>query len=372
MTEPDWDTYLQQQLDERASTGQLRRLPPPLDGRPDFCSNDYLGLARLAQLRLQVAHLAQDAPTGSTGSRLLAGNSELAMQVEAQIAAYHGAEAGLLFASGYQANVGLFQALAGRGDTILYDEHIHASMRDGIRLSLAQAFRFRHNDLDDLQARLARVPQPGTGRVLIAVEALYSMEGDTAPLGALAQLCARTGARLVVDEAHSNGILGPQGRGLATHPAIAPWCLARVYTFGKALGSHGAIVLGSTTLRDYLVNFCRSFIYTTAPPAHTLYTLQAAYQLLPGLEAERQLLQVHTGRLRAALQASGRPFVGGDSPIFGVLAGGDMAQLLQALAPVQVLPVRSPTVARGQERVRICLHSFNTPDDVSLLIGCLS
>lgn len=360
-----WEDDLIRQAAERETAGLLRRLPQP-DSRPDFSSNDYLGLAENIELHSRIlAQMQQQAGHGTGGSRLLAGNSALAEQLETELAVYHGAEAGLLFGSGFMANVGLFAALATRHDTILYDELVHASMRDGIRLSLATAHSFRHNDLDHLRQRL----QQARGRVLIAVEGLYSMDGDLAPLEELATLCHEMGARLVVDEAHSNGLYGPAGCGLAHTEHIRTACLARLYTFGKALGCHGAVVVGSQALRTHLINHARSFIFTTAQPLHSLIAVQEAYRLLPTLEAERQRLFGYVAELKSFLEAQDLAYTGGHSPIFGLL-GASTRQVrawAERMQQVQLRPILHPTVPQGQERIRICLRAGHTPAQLQLL-----
>ena len=262
------DHKLRQALAKRARAGSLRQLSASGAGI-DFCSNDYLGLARSSPLRTLIDRIRAKhprAPLGSTGSRLISGNSAAAEHLEARLAVYHRAEAGLLFGSGYAANSGLFACIAGPGDTLIMDELIHASSVDGARLSKARKLVFRHNDLDDLAARL----DGASGATFIGVESLYSMGGDTAPLPEMAALAVEYGAGLVVDEAHSNGITGPGGAGSVVENGLEDCVFARVHTFGKGLGLHGAVVLGSKTLRDYLVNFCRPFVYSTAPPRESL------------------------------------------------------------------------------------------------------
>ncbi|MCL4171189.1 UNVERIFIED_CONTAM: hypothetical protein GTU68_025567, partial [Idotea baltica] len=249
---------MQDALDARQAQGLLRQLPTPIGERIDFCSNDYLGFAHT----LRVA-----APTsgGATGSRLISGNSTLAEALEQQIANFHGAEAALLFPSGYAANIGLLPAVAGRGDTIVYDKLIHASLRDGIRLSRAKALSFAHNDLTDLIKKL----QNPEGQTFVVIESVYSMDGDQAPLTDIVNICQQYDALLIVDEAHGTGVIGKRDQ---------VW--ARVHTFGKAIGSHGAAIVGSQLLKSYLLNFARSFIYATALPDHTLLSIQAAYSAL--------------------------------------------------------------------------------------------
>ncbi|UOQ67654.1 aminotransferase class I/II-fold pyridoxal phosphate-dependent enzyme [Hymenobacter volaticus] len=273
------------QLAQREADGTRRRLTQPAAGLVDFSSNDYLGLSRHPALQAALQHATTEA-AGSTGSRLLTGNSAATEVLETHLAEFHRAEAALLFNSGYAANMGFFSAVPRRGDTILYDEASHASVKDGIRSSFATAWSFRHNDLADLERRLARA----TGAVFVAVEALYSMDGDMAPLAELAVFCRERELYLVVDEAHSNGIYGPNGEGLVVALGLEADVFARILTFGKALGSQGAVVAGPSLLRDYLLNFSRPFIYTTALPPLTVAGLTVAYYLLPDLAPEREQL----------------------------------------------------------------------------------
>ncbi|PUZ30121.1 8-amino-7-oxononanoate synthase [Chitinophaga costaii] len=361
------EEFLHAQLDARRAQHAFRTLSLPV-GQVDFCSNDYLGLAASAAMQAKVQSIlaAGDQRPGSTGSRLLAGNYAAIMAAETQLAAFHQASAGLLFNAGYDANVGLFSCVPQKGDTIVYDALIHASIRDGIRLSRAQAFSFVHNDLEDLRKKVGH----GSGRVFVAVESVYSMDGDQAPLAAMAALCRETGAYLIVDEAHATGVIGAQGEGLVQHLGLVPYCFARVHTFGKAVGCHGAIVLGSALLRDYLINFSRSFIYTTALPPASIAAIVAAYSLFPGMDAERLHLQQLIVQLREALPA-GR-LLPSQTPIQPILAPGNvavrrLAEQLQA-GGLDVRAILHPTVPKGQERLRVVLHSFNTRAEVARLI----
>jgi 8-amino-7-oxononanoate synthase len=263
-------------LEKRRSAGLLRSLKTP-ENLIDFCSNDYLGLARSVTLRQTIEQsvaVHSNRLNGSTGSRLLAGNSALAEELETELAAFHDTEAALIFNSGYDANVGLLASLPQRGDTLLTDDLIHASMIDGARLSVANRFKFRHNDLDDLENRLKRA----TGTVYVAIESVYSMDGDLAPLTEIVELCEHYEAALIVDEAHATGVFGPQGGGLVQSLGLQKRVFARVHTFGKALGVHGAAVVGSASLRDFLINFARSFVYSTALPPHSLLAIHSVYR----------------------------------------------------------------------------------------------
>ncbi|GAB3237536.1 pyridoxal phosphate-dependent aminotransferase family protein [Hymenobacter seoulensis] len=365
---------LAQHLAKRDADGTQRRLTLSASGLVDFSSNDYLGLSRhpTVQAALQEA-LAE--PAGSTGSRLLTGNSQAAEELETVLAAFHRAEAALLFNSGYAANLGFFSALPRRGDTILYDEASHASVKDGIRGSFATAWSFRHNDVQDLERKLVRA----TGAVFVAVEALYSMDGDMAPLAELAALCQEKGLHLVVDEAHTNGIYGTQGEGLVTALGLEEQVFARILTFGKALGSQGAAVAGSTLLRDYLLNFSRPFIYTTALPPLTVAGLRAAYAVLPTLTAERNRLFELSDYLTATLNAVPGLRVPLEShvihPVFFTASPGPanvraVAAAAQA-AGFDVRPIVSPTVPVGTERLRLIVHSYNTEAEIDELADVL-
>lgn len=235
-------------LVKRKKIGNLRQLQLPASHMPiDFSSNDYLGLARSTQLAVAVLKEVEkySGPLnghGSTGSRLLTGNSLYAHELEDAIARFHGFEAGLLFGCGYMANVGLISAVAGNGDTIIYDAGVHASMMDGMRLSRAQAYPFRHNDLDHLEHRLKNLPREGD--LFICVESLYSTDGSKAPLGEICRLAKQYEGHVIVDEAHAVGVQGVSGKGLVAEYDLTADVFAQIVTFGKALGTHGAIVLG--------------------------------------------------------------------------------------------------------------------------------
>ena len=364
---------MRDKLAARAEQQSLRRLRAPAPG-PDFCSNDYLGLARSPRLKQAVrqAEAAWNGANGSTGSRLISGNTPATEALEARIADYHRGSAALLFSSGYAANTGLLACLAGAGDTLITDELIHASMIDGARLSRARRLVFRHNDLDDLEAKL----RDAAGNVVIAVESLYSMDGDIAPLVAMQDLADRYGAALVVDEAHSNGVYGPQGRGSVVAAGLEERVFARVCTFGKALGHHGAAVVGSETLRAYLVNFARPFIYSTAPPPASLAGIDAAYTLLPDLDAERARLFDLITQFREATRHSAWQWLDSASAIQSVVIPGNRRVRAVAAAlerqGLWVVPIVAPTVPAGFERIRVCLHAHNTPEELQQLLSALN
>lgn len=367
------DHRLRQALAARARAGSLRHLTTS-GGGIDFCSNDYLGMARSDRLRELIDRMRAKqsrVALGSTGSRLVSGNSEAAEHLEARLAAYHRAEASLLFGSGYAANSGLFACIAGPGDTLIMDELVHASSVDGASLGKARKFVFRHNDLDDLAARL----ELASGATFIGVESLYSMGGDTAPLPEMAALAAEFGAGLVVDEAHSNGITGPAGAGSVVKHGLEDQVFARVHTFGKGLGLHGAVVLGSKILRDYLLNFCRPFVFSTAPSRESLNRIEAAYKLLPELTVEREQLFSLVRHTRTAIRKSSFQWTDSRTWVQSVIIPGN-DQVLAAAAHLgeqgfEVKAIRAPSVPAGSECIRICLHAFNTTDEIDGLITAL-
>jgi len=289
------------------------------------------------------------------------------------IARFHKAPSGLIFNSGYDANIGLFSCVPQRNDLVLYDEYIHASICDGMRLGKAETVSFRHNDLEDAGRKMISARNPGNKRdIFIAVESVYSMDGDRVPLQEMAKLCERYNAKLIVDEAHATGVIGAGGAGLVNDLGLEEACFARLHTFGKALGCHGAILLGSDVLRNYLINFARSFIYTTALPYHALASVKCAYELLPGADKDRMELN---DRIRQFGEAMGvhRPL--STSPIQCVIIPGNENVIAVALQlqhdGYDIRPILSPTVPRGKERLRICLHAFNTREEAGSLIEIL-
>lgn len=266
---------MQEVLDNRKALSLYRSLQVN-EGLFDFCSNDYLSFARSEKARGEIHTFLGDQTylLGATGSRSISGNSSYAETLEQFLANFHKAEAGLLFNSGYDANLGLFSCIAKKEDVLICDELIHASIIDGCRLSYASRFRFAHNCVSDLEKKI----QLARGTVFVAVESVYSMDGDMAPLAEIAAVCKKYHANLIVDEAHATGIFGRNGKGLVSALGLEKDVFARVHTFGKAIGCHGAVVLGSEVLRNYLINFARSFIFTTALPIHSLISVRTAYE----------------------------------------------------------------------------------------------
>lgn len=362
------EEFMESRLNDRKLSGTYRTLKPETN-LIDFCSNDYLGFARSSVLKDSINREIQEHPSslnGATGSRLLSGNLLYAEELELQIANFHKTEAGLLFNSGYDANVGLFSSLPQKGDTIICDELIHASIIDGARLSYANRYTFRHNDPDSLEAKLKQAK----GNCYVVIESVYSMDGDTPPILKILQLTEQYGAHLIVDEAHAVGLY-PSG--LITALGLQNRIFARIVTFGKALGCHGAIILGNNLLRNYLINFARSFIYTTAASFHQLASIKMAYRLLEQSEKEIEQLQKNISSFKQAIAPKNNyPLLASNSAIQClVLSSNTMAK--QAAQQLQnegmdVRAILSPTVSKGAERIRICLHTFNTEEEIELLI----
>lgn len=352
-------------LAAREERGALRRLTLPGKGA-DFSSNDYLGFARSAALHDSVKQkeAAFFVANGSGGSRLLTGNSAIAENLEKFLAEKHGTEAALVFNSGYDANVGLFSSVPSKEDTIVYDELVHASIHDGIRLSRATSFPFLHNDLSHLEQRL----KSAKGNVFVAIESIYSMDGDEAPLKELAGLCNKYNAHIIIDEAHATGVFV---MGLAQTMHLESNMFARVHTFGKAMGCHGAVVVGNEVLKKYLVNYARSFIYTTALPVHSLLTIECAYELLGRSESEIRRLHDSIKFFRGKI-AGKNGWIESNSAIQSLVVPGNenikkLAAAIQA-NDIDVRPIMSPTVPKGKERLRVCLHAYNTYEEIDRLI----
>jgi len=366
------DPALKFRLEKRISEDSLRSLRITKSDQVDFCSNDYLGFAASMELARLISSM-NVLKNGSTGSRLLAGNTELAEETEKVIAAYHCAESALIFNSGYDANMGLFSCLALRHDTILYDELSHASIIDGIRLSHANSFKFRHNDLVHLEELLKKA----VGTIYVSVESVYSMSGDSAPLEKIVKLCEIYKANLIVDEAHATGVFGPKGEGMIVELGLAKKVFARVHTFGKVLGCHGAAVLGNNLLRSYLINFSRPFIYSTALPPHSLLSIKAAYSFLEQNSLTMKELHARIHFFRESVSKNkGINVVESRSAIQCVEIGGNTLarQIAAAIqnAGFDARAILSPTVPLGKECIRICLHSYNTNKQIEELLDTIT
>jgi 8-amino-7-oxononanoate synthase len=361
----------------RKQNNALRQLPS-CGKTIDFASNDYLGLSKSETVFHETHQYLVDNDSiqnGATGSRLLSGNHKLYSETENFIAHFHKSESALIFNSGYDANVGFFSSLPQKGDLILYDELCHASIRDGIQLSNAKAYKFNHNDFEDLERLILRNQN---AVIYIVTESVFSMDGDTPNLEELVQVSDKYNCYLVIDEAHALGVFGSTGEGLVQMLGLQDQIFARIMTFGKGLGCHGAAILGSTELRDYLVNFSRSFIYTTGLSPHSVATILMCYHYL---EKEKQNIELLRGNIIHFNQEKNvlglkQLFVRSKSAIQSAIIPGNenvksIAQKLQERG-FDIKAILSPTVPEGQERLRFCLHSFNSKEEISEVLRLLS
>lgn len=358
------EAKMSKKLQDRTLSNSLRKLPSNKNNT-DFCSNDYLGFSQSLKVKRSIH-------SGATGSRLISGNSEQFEILEATIAKFHNADAGLIFNSGYDANIGLFSCLLDKGDTLIYDQYIHASIRDGIRLSNARSFAFEHNNVKALERKLKQA----TGTILVAIESVYSMDGDLAALKDILEVCEKYNAELILDEAHATGVIGANGEGLAQSLNLESKIFARIHTFGKAMGCHGAIVLGSEKLKQYLVNFSRSFIYTTALAEHSLCAIENAYHKLKSSSESIGQLHLNINLFKAlALKKLSAQLIPSSSPIQCILVPGNRAvkkiEHQLELKGFNIKAILHPTVEEGKERIRICIHSFNTEEEIKTCVKSL-
>jgi len=377
------DNLLRQELAALDAGSRRRRLRALriVDGRLhdaggraliDVSSNDYLGLSQHPLLKARAAEWAQLHGAGAPASRLVTGTRDITLAVEEKLAAFKRREAALLFPSGFQANATVIPALArigGDAAAIFSDELNHASIIAGARLSRCPVHVFRHNDLDHLDQLLAR----HAGRKLIVTESVFSMDGDRADLPAMVQIAARHGAVLYVDEAHATGVLGPQGRGLV---ADCEGIDVVMGTLGKAFGAFGAYVAGSRPLADWLANRCSGFVFTTALPPPVLGAIDAALDLIPGMDEERVRVAGHAQRLREGLAALGIPTLGSTTQIVPAVIGAE-ANALDAAARLEAkgflaIAIRPPTVAPGSSRLRLTINSTLSSSDIDRLLGALA
>jgi 8-amino-7-oxononanoate synthase len=374
---------LLKELETRATQGLLRRrgvLDSPqgvrisIDGKPylSFGSNDYLGLANHPQLIAALQAGAKLYGAGSGASHLVSGHSSAHHQLENELAAFVHKPAALLFSTGYLANLGVLQALAGRGDTVFADKLNHASLNDAMQLSRAGVKRYRHGDMAHLAQLLEH---SGSGRKLVITDAVFSMDGDLAPLPGLLALCERHDAWLLVDDAHGFGVLAEQGRGSPAHFKLDSPRIIYMATLGKAAGVSGAFVAAEQEVIDTLLQQARSYIYTTASPPALACALMASLALMHAEEWRREHLQKLIAQLRAGL--AGLPWTPMPSatPIQPLLVGSneDTLALSEGLRQqgIWVPAIRPPTVPQGTARLRISLSAAHGEQDVARLIGVL-
>jgi len=368
-------------IHERGHRRQLRSVESPqgaevtLDGRRvvNFSANNYLGLADHPALHAAAVQALATEGVGAGAARLIVGNLPAHRRLEAALASFHGAEAALLFPSGYQANLGVLAALAGPEDVVFSDALNHASIIDGCRLSRARVVVYNHCDVDDLEKRLAEAEGR---RRFVVTDTIFSMDGDLAPLASLRQVASRHGAFLVVDEAHATGICGPQGQGRAAELALP--VDVHMATLGKALGVAGAYVTGPRTLIDYLVNRARSFVFTTGTPPALAAAAARAVELVASSEGDalRTELRGHIESLAAGLATRGLLVPGtGHTPIFPLIVGEET----RALAATEFLlgrgifvqAIRPPTVPRGTSRLRVALMATHIRQHLDALLSSI-
>lgn len=377
------ESQLEATLLKRRQISKMRRLVVNPTNAIDFSSNDFLGLSHSELFRSSYLTELNNMPSilGSTGSRLLDGNSSYCENLEKRIASFHKSPSALIFNSGFDANAGLFSTVPQRGDVILYDELIHASVHEGMRMSRAgKRIPFLHSNVEDFERILLSVIKEMPGKnVFVAVESVYSMDGDVAPLNELVQVLKKywpnkENGYLIVDEAHSTGVYGEYGRGVVSALGLEDEMFARLHTFGKALASNGAAVLGSETLRQYLINYARPLIYSTFMSFNSLASIKCAYDILENGETVPIQKHVHaiTQRFRETIKLPSGTLLPSSSPIQGVVLNGNapvraLAGYLNSKGFI-VKPICSPTVPIGQERVRICLHGHNTMGQVDDLV----
>lgn len=368
---------MHQYLQKRKEDKLFRKLKITND-LVDFSSNDYLGFSTSAFIHQNVAlaykeHIFQK--NSATGSRLLTGNSQEIEELETILADFHHAEAALVFNSGYDANVGLISTIVRANDVVFYDEFIHASIHQGIKLSNCNSIMYKHNDCANLKNKMQ---ESANGvNMFIITESVFSMDGDKADLKKLRQIAQQNNAYLIVDEAHATGIFGENGSGYCNEQKIEQDCFARIYTFGKAIGSHGAVVVGSQLLKEYLINFSKNFIYTTALDLHTILRVKHSYlqtQLITNQQNKLFKLINYFKFLRNELKSTFS--IVGDGPIFGIIVNGNQ-ECLKLAAYLQenkldIKAILSPTVPKSTERLRVVLHSFNKKNEIDNLFLLLN
>jgi 8-amino-7-oxononanoate synthase len=375
---------LDQKLQERSAKNALRELQV-VSKKVDFASNDYLGMARDEVIFHGAHKLLSDRgiiQNGSTGSRLLSGNNTLYDETEQYLADYYKTEAALIFNSGYDANLGFFSSVPQRTDVVVYDEYIHASMRDGIRMGTAKSLKFKHNDLDDLVRMLQRARKDSDQETecYVVTEAVFSMDGDSPDLQRLTAICKEYKCKLILDEAHSISGVDVTAENQDTRELRDEVLFARIVTFGKAIGVQGSAILGSKALKSYLLNFARSFIYTTALPPITVASILIAFQSFGTSEVKKRkkILKenIETFNQEVLYLKLDHSFILSTSAIHSCIVPGNstvkkVASVLQEKG-FDVRPILSPTVPEGQERLRFCLHSYNTPKEIKEVLSILA
>ena len=390
---------LQEKLARQEARNAFRQLPEDKD-LVDFSSNDYLGFSKNREIFVRASQWLSEKTmiqNGATGSRLLSGNHLMYVELEKKLVEFHQTGAALVFNSGYDANIGFFGAVPQRGDIVFYDEYIHASIRDGIKMGNAKSYKFKHNDFEDLKVAVelsSKATLGGTTDIYIVTESVFSMDGDSPDLKTFAKFCQDNGYHLIVDEAHALGVFGSKGEGIIQELGLQDAVFARIVTFGKAMGCHGAAILGSIPLKNYLINFARSLMYTTGLPPHSVATILASYEYLSKSDNEGDQMKKH-GQVQTLADkiayfnlelealnfglSEKRPtsiFIPSSSAIHCcILPGNEKVKKIAGKIKdkgFDVRPIISPTVPEGQERLRICLHAFNTEKEMTEVLQLLA
>lgn len=339
-----------------------------LDGQEvlNLSSNNYLGLANHPAIRAAAKEAIDRYACGSGASRLISGNMTLHLELEERIARLKGAEAALVFNSGFHANVGLLSTLVGEGDVIFSDALNHASIIDGCRLSRAEALIYPHCDLDRLESDLRRTQK--NSKKLIVTETVFSMDGDIAPIREIVDLAARHGAAVMVDEAHATGVFGPNGGGIVEEMGMGGQVLIQMGTLGKALGGFGAYVAGSRNLRDLLINRCRSFIFTTSLPPVVIAMAKAAIDIIKKEPQRRRALRDNSQTLREGLERMGFSLGRSGSQILPLMVGDSAKCMILAERLLQngvfAQGIRPPSVPPGTSRLRIVPMATHTREQM--------
>ena len=374
----DIPSELINKLEKRKNQGLFRELKENDESIEDFSSNDYLGLANEPDIATKAFQILKDTglsdQNGAKGSRLLNGNHSLFSRTEFFLADTHKSESALIYNSGYTANIGLLTAVLQRNNIVIYDELVHASLRDAIQFSNARAYKFSHNRIDDLEQKLkkAKALYPDHTTYLVT-EAVFSMDGDIAPVDDIKKLCLQYNVYLIIDEAHATGT--PVHNEI--EEKVKDFAFARILTFGKSLGAHGACVLCSNTLKEYLINFSRSFIYTTALSPHSVALILASYQYLIKNKDRIDLLETKILKFKKEIDKNQLTdyFLDSQTPIqsFIIKDNSNAKRLEDALKSngYDIRAILSPTVPRGKERLRICVHTFNSDSSIEKLMRFL-
>jgi 8-amino-7-oxononanoate synthase len=375
----DFDAELQS-LNQQSLYRRRRVVESPqsvlmqLDGRQvvNFCSNDYLGLANHPEVIAAFKRGVDQYGVGSGSAHLICGHSHAHHALEDELAAFTGRERALLFSTGYMANLGVISALVGRGDSVLEDRLNHASLLDGGLLSAARFQRYQHNQLDDLQARLAA----SKGKALIVSDGVFSMDGDLALLPDLANLAEQHGAGLLIDDAHGFGVLGANGGGVVEHFGLSQQQVPILMgTLGKAFGTFGAFIAGSDALIEYLIQKARTYVFTTAMPAAVAEATRVSLRLLRQEAWRRQHLQALISRFRAGAEQQGLQLMDSATAIQPIILGDSETALLASERLLAqgfwVSAIRPPTVPAGTARLRITFSSLHTEQQVDALLEAL-